>query len=122
MANLLERSVMLTIGLAAVMREVADSLTDELVKRGEATTEEGRKVFDEAVDKARDEALSLRDRFDSQVQRGYRDMGIASSDQLEEMQLKIAQLEHRVSLLEKEHEARAGDECGAAAAERATAG
>lgn len=122
MANLIERSIMLTIGVAAVMREVADSLTEELVKRGEATTQEGRQAFDEAVDKAKDEARTLRDRFDSQVQRGYRDVGIASSDQLEEMQLKIAQLEHRVSLLEKEHEAVAGDERGAASAERATAG
>lgn len=122
MANFIERSVMLTIGVAAVMREIADSLTEELVKRGEATTQEGRQVFDEAVDKARDEARGLRDRFDSQVQRGYRDMGIASSGQMEEMQLKIAQLEHRVSLLEKEHEMAAGDENGGAPVNRATAG
>ena len=104
MANLLERSILLTIGLAAVAREVAESLADEMVKRGEVTSEEGRKAFDEAVVKAKDEARLLRGRFDSQVQRGYRDMGIASGEQLEDMQLKIAQLEHRVALLEAAYE------------------
>ncbi|RJQ43997.1 MAG: hypothetical protein C4534_07110 [Gaiellales bacterium] len=109
MSSHFERGILLTLGLAAVAREVAESLADELVRRGEDFSGEGRRAFDDAVEKAKDEARTLRDRFDSQVQRGYRDMGIASSDQLEDMRLKIAQLEHRVSLLEAAYEELAGE-------------
>lgn len=122
MANFLERSVLMTIGVAAAMREVADALTDELVERGAATTEEGRAAFDEAVDKAKGEARSLRGRFDSQLKRGYRDMGIATSERLDDMQLKIAQLEHRLALLEAALEAATGEGGLAPAAGEATTG
>lgn len=122
MANFLERSALLTIGVAAVMREVADSLTEELVKRGEATTAEGRKAFDEVVDAAKDEARTLRGRFDAQIKRGYRDMGIASDERLDDMQLKIAQLEHRLALLEAAFESVVGAGAAVDAADAPSAG
>lgn len=110
--NLFERSILLSIGLAAVAKELVDSMTEEMVKRGEATAEEGRKAFDEAVDKTREEARTMRGRFDATIQRGYRDMGVATSEQMDEIQLKLAQLEHRLSLVEAELASRreAGDE------------
>jgi polyhydroxyalkanoate synthesis regulator phasin len=100
MSNLFERSIFLSIGVAAVAKELADTLTEELVKRGATTTEEGRQAFEEVVDKAKGEASTMRGKFDSKIQRGYRDMGVATSEQVDEMQLKIAQLEHRMTLLE----------------------
>lgn len=122
MANLFERSILLTIGVAAVAREVAESLAGDLVKIGEATTEDGRQAVNDTVEKAKEEARTLRSRFDSQVKRGYSDMGIASNDRLDEMQLKIAQLEHRVALLEAALESLAGPDEAEPVAEEASAG
>ena len=102
MANLLERSILMTIGAASLSRDVAEALAGELTGRGRETTDEGREAVNELVQKARDETRVAKSRFDASMQRTFRDFGVATQDQLEEMQLKIAQLEHRLSLLEAE--------------------
>jgi len=106
MNNLLEQSLLLTLGAAALTKEIAESVVGELVKRGEMTSEDGRQAVDEVVNKAKGEARSLRSRFDDTLQRNMQDLGLAPRQQVEELQLKVAQLEHRLSLLEAEQKAR----------------
>lgn len=100
MANLFERSILMTLGAAMLTKEMAESLADNLSQKGEETTALGREAVDEAVDKAKDEARSLRGRFDDTIQRNFRDLGLANGSEIEELKLKMAQLEHRISLLE----------------------
>lgn len=100
MSNLFERSILMTLGAAVLTREMAESLAGSLAQRGEDTTALGREAVDEAVAKAKTEARSLRGRFDDTLQRNFRDLGLVSSVDVEELQLKIAQLEHRLALLE----------------------
>ena len=105
MSNLLERSILMTIGAASLTRDVAEALTNEFVGRGQRTTDEGREAVNDLVDRARDETRAAKGRIDLSLQRTFRDMGLATSEQLEEMELKLAQLEHRLSLLEAAAEA-----------------
>ncbi|MHB9111264.1 MAG: phasin family protein [Thermoleophilia bacterium] len=100
MANLLERSILMTLGAAMLTKEMAESLADSLAQKGGETTALGREAVDEAVDKAKEEARTLRDRFDDTIQRNFRELGLAPSTEIEELKLKVAQLEHRISLLE----------------------
>jgi len=100
MANILERSILMTLGAAMLTKEMAESLADNLAQKGGETTDLGREAVEEAVDKAKDEARSLRGRFDDTIQRNFREMGLAPSTEVEELKLKMAQLEHRISLLE----------------------
>ncbi len=110
MSNLLERSILMTIGAASLSRDVAEALAGELVGRGRETTDEGRESVNELVQKARDETRTAKSRIDASLQRTFRDIGVATEDQLEEMQLKIAQLEHRLSLLEADTTARKAEQ------------
>lgn len=100
MANMLERSILMTLGAAMLTKEMAESLADSLAQRGGETTALGREAVDEAVDKAKEEARSLRGRFDDTLQRNFRELGLAPSTEIEELKLKVAQLEHRIKLLE----------------------
>ncbi|MFA6000801.1 MAG: hypothetical protein WC828_01645 [Thermoleophilia bacterium] len=100
MSNLLEQSILMTLGAAAITKEVAESVVGELVKRGQMTSDEGRQAVDEVIDKTKGEARSLRSRFDETLQKNLQDLGLAPKQQLEDLQLKVAQLEHRISLLE----------------------
>ncbi len=100
MNELLQRSILLTIGAAALTLEMTESLASEMVKRGQETTEESRKAVEEFMDRARDEARSFRGNMDSSLKKTLSDIGVPSREQLAEMELKIAQLEHRLSLLE----------------------
>lgn len=100
MANMLERSILMTLGAAMLTKEMAESLAESLANKGEETTALGRETVDEAVDKAKEEARSLRGRFDDTIQRNFRELGLAPSTEIEELKLKVAQLEHRIRLLE----------------------
>lgn len=104
MNNLLERSFFLTLGAAALTKEVAEGVVSELVKRGQITSDEGRKTVDEVVEQAKNETRGLRTRIDEAMQRNLQDLGLAPREQVEDLQLKIAQLEHRISLLETAQE------------------
>jgi polyhydroxyalkanoate synthesis regulator phasin len=100
MSNLFERSILMAIGAAAITREMAESLTEQFVQRGQSTTEEGRQAVGELVDRAKDETRQVKGRLDHSLSRTFRDMGLATHDQVEDMELKLAQIEHRLSLLE----------------------
>ncbi|MFA5802066.1 MAG: hypothetical protein WC911_06265 [Thermoleophilia bacterium] len=100
MSNLLENGFLMTLGAAAITREVAESIVGELVKHGQMTSDEGRQAVDEVIDKTKGEARSLRNRFDKTLQNSFQDLGLAPRQQMEDLQLKVAQLEHRINLLE----------------------
>lgn len=117
MANMLERSILMTLGAAMLTKEMAESLAESLAQKGGETTTLGREAVDEAVDKAKEEARSLRGRFDDTIQRNFRELGLAPSTEIEELKLKVAQLEHRIRLLEADSPAAPDEpeESGAAA-------
>jgi polyhydroxyalkanoate synthesis regulator phasin len=117
MASLLERSILMTLGAAMLTKEMAESLGDSLAQKGGETTSLGREAVDEAVDKAKEEARSLRGRFDSTIQRNFRELGLAPSTEVDELKLKVAQLEHRIKLLEADSTAMKTPEMAAAGQE-----
>ena len=112
MANLIERSILLTIGAASLTLDMTEAFAGELMKRGQDTTDERRKAMDELVDRARDEARSFRGNIDSGLKKALQDMGMPSSARLEEIELKLAQLEHRITLLEDGGTSQAEKESG----------
>ncbi len=100
MSNLLERSILMTLGAASLTRDMAEAAIGDFINRGQEARGEGREAVNELVGKARDETRAARGRIDASLQRTFRDMGLATGEQLEELELKLAQLEHRISLLE----------------------
>ncbi|MHB8859796.1 MAG: phasin family protein [Thermoleophilia bacterium] len=109
MSNPLERSILMALGAAAISKEMADSIAGSLAQKGEETTALGREAVDEAVEKAREETRSLRGRFDDTLRRNFRELGLARDEDVDELKLKVAQLEHRISLLEARSEAPAAE-------------
>ncbi len=116
MTNLLERSILMTLGAAVLTKEIAESLAGSLTQKGEDTTASGREAIDEAVAKAKDETKSLRLRFDDTIQRNFRELGLAQNTDIDELKLKVAQLEHRLNLLEGKRDKLPVDEASAAEA------
>lgn len=114
MNDLLQRSILLTIGAAALTLDMTESLASDMIRRGQETTDESRKAVDEFMERARDEVRNFRGSMDSSLQSTLRDIGIPSGEKIMEMELKIAQLEHRLSLLENGKSAAGGDEAGTA--------
>jgi polyhydroxyalkanoate synthesis regulator phasin len=99
--DLIERTFLIGVGAAAFTKDRVQELVEEFVKRGELSSEEGRDLVDSLVARSRDEARSAMKRADSSLQGALRDFGIITRRELEDLETRVRQLEHRVALLER---------------------
>lgn len=101
MAKLFERSVLTALGAAAVASETIEALARELVRSGNGSAGEAPSGGDELAGRIIDEARQLKGRLNDITERAFREAGFTSNQRFDDMELKLAQLEHRLSLLEK---------------------
>ncbi|HJW76419.1 MAG TPA: hypothetical protein VJ787_12250 [Thermoleophilia bacterium] len=121
--NPLEKTLLLALGVAALTRERVQEVVDEVVRRGELTRREGKELVDDLTDRIGEQGSGLRERLDASLQDTFRQWGFATRNEWEELNLKVAQLEHRLALLEGSHTAGTamGDEAGASSPSSAEA-
>jgi len=98
--DLIERTFLAGMGAAALTKDRVQELVEDLVRRGQLSSDEGRDVVDRLVARSRDEARTVLKRADSSLQGAYRDLGISTKRELEDLDFRIRQLEMRVQLLE----------------------
>lgn len=90
------------VGAAALTKERTEELVDELAGRGKVSREEARQLVDEVVGRWRREATRAGERATSTFSGVFREVGLVTRAEYEELELRLAQLEHRLRLLERE--------------------
>ena len=105
--DLIERTFLVGVGAAAFTKDRVQELVEEFVRRGELSSDEGRDMVDRLVARSRDEARSAMKKADSSLQGALRDLGLTTRRELEDLELRVRQLEHRVALLEADSGRRA---------------
>jgi polyhydroxyalkanoate synthesis regulator phasin len=100
--NPLETLGLAGIGVVALVAQRADELAAEIGERVGVERDEVRSVIADVVDSWRREAARLGETGGNVAARAAAELGTASRDVVEELQLRVAQLEHRVKLLERE--------------------
>ena len=98
--GLLEKLLLAAVGAVALTGERADALADELAARGSATREEVRDALGDVATRWRGDALRVGERAGAGLAGLYRDLGLVTREEVEELELRVAQLEHRLRLLE----------------------
>ena len=98
--DLLERIALATVGAAALTAERADALADELADRGMVRRDEARALIDDVSARWRGDATRFGEMAGSTLDRLFRELGLVTKDDMEELELRLAQLEHRLRLLE----------------------
>jgi polyhydroxyalkanoate synthesis regulator phasin len=98
--DLLEKALLAGLGAVALTKERADDLVDELTKRGRMSGEEAREVVDELTHRWRGDAIRLSERAGATVSGLSRELGLVTRREWEELELRLAQVEHRLRLLE----------------------
>ena len=99
--DLLERLAFSAIGAAALTAERADAIADELAERGLARRDEARALLDELSARWRGDATRLGEKAGATMEVLFRELGLVTREDLLDLELRIAQLEHRLSLLEE---------------------
>ena len=90
------------VGVASLTKERTDELVDELSGRGKLTRDEARELVDEVVGRWRGEATRMGERAGSTLSGLFRELGLVTRRDYDELELRLAQLEHRLRLVEKE--------------------
>jgi polyhydroxyalkanoate synthesis regulator phasin len=103
--DLLERLALAGVGAVVLTAERVDELTNELVERGGMRREEARQLLEDSVTRWRDDSARLVERAGGNMQSLFRSVGLFTRDDYEELELRVAQLEHRLRLVEKSAEA-----------------
>jgi polyhydroxyalkanoate synthesis regulator phasin len=113
--DLIERVFLLGVGAAALTKDRVQELVEELVRRGQLSGEEGREVADRLVARSREEARAAAKKADSSLQGAYREIGLVTRRDVEDIEFRLRQLEHRVLLLEAAEDAASSSSAGGSA-------
>ena len=90
------------IGFATLGVEAADELADELARRVGVDRDAMRGAVRDTLQAWRTEAERLGVRRDEAVERAFAKAGLVRREEIDDLALRVAQLEHRIRLLEHE--------------------
>jgi len=106
--ELLERLALAGIGAVALTADRAEELARDLTGRGELRRDEARQTIEEAMTRWRGDATRLTERAGASLQSVFDQLGLISREVHDELELRVAQLEHRLRLAESRLESRSG--------------
>jgi polyhydroxyalkanoate synthesis regulator phasin len=82
------------------MAEPASSDVDRIVTMLGLRLDEARSLFDEVTSRWRGDAVRVGEGSKRRVQELARELGLVTRDEWDDLELRVAQLEHRLRLLE----------------------
>jgi polyhydroxyalkanoate synthesis regulator phasin len=97
----LETLTLAGLGALALAAQRGDDLADEVAKRVGVEREEMRAAFADALQSWLREARRVGESTGDAAARIGAELGIASRDVVDDLELRVAQLEHRLKLLER---------------------
>jgi polyhydroxyalkanoate synthesis regulator phasin len=88
------------LGFATLGLEAADELADDLARRVGVDRDAMRGAVRDTLEAWRNEAERLGARRDEAIERALAKAGLAPREEVDDLALRVAQLEHRIRLLE----------------------
>src|SRR3954468_4486776 len=95
-----EKLVLAGVGAVALTAERVDALVEELSARGGMGREEARSLVEELIGRWRNETVRIGERTGSGLAGVFHELGLVTRGEVEELELRVAQLEHRLRLVE----------------------
>jgi polyhydroxyalkanoate synthesis regulator phasin len=94
------RVALALVGAVALTAERADELADALATRGGLSRDEVRSWIDDATTRWRGDAMRVGEKAGATLNGALRELGLVTRDEWDELELRVAQLEHRLRLVE----------------------
>jgi polyhydroxyalkanoate synthesis regulator phasin len=98
--ELVERLALAGVGAVALTTDRADQLARDLADRGDLRRDEVRQAIEDAMVRWRGDATRLTERAGESFQTLFDQLGIVTREAYDELELRVAQLEHRLRLAE----------------------
>jgi polyhydroxyalkanoate synthesis regulator phasin len=97
-----KRFALALVGAVALTAERADELADALASRGGMSRDDVRTWIDEATTRWRGDAVRVGEKAGATVNGVLHELGLVTREEWDELELRLAQLEHRMRLVETE--------------------
>jgi polyhydroxyalkanoate synthesis regulator phasin len=105
LAEFLKKSVAFGVGAAAFSAEKMKQFADEMVAKGELTSDEANKFMDEMTTKADQEKKTIQDWMHEQMAKMLQQMGAAEAARVACLERRVAAIEAHIGLVVAEPEA-----------------
>ena len=103
----IEQAILASVGAAALTKDRAEGIVADLVARGYVGAEEGRSIVTRLMARARGEGppaqTGLLGRIEGGAQSAFRELGLATEANIDDLRVRLAELERRLTLLEGAH-------------------
>jgi polyhydroxyalkanoate synthesis regulator phasin len=96
----LERIALAGVGAVALTAERVDQLADALADRGGLKREEARATITELSTRWRGDSVRWSERAGTGLAGLFHELGLVTREEWDELELRVAQLEHRLRLVE----------------------
>ena len=96
----LERVGLAALGAIALTAERADALAEDLARAGGMRRDEARELIEQTTHRWRGEAVRFSERAGAGLEGFLQQLGLVSRSDFEDLELRVAQLEHRLRLVE----------------------
>jgi polyhydroxyalkanoate synthesis regulator phasin len=103
--NAVEQLLLAALGAVSLTAERVEELAESLAERGGMRRDEARSAIDDLARRWRDDATRATERAGAGMHGVLRELGLVLRSEFEELELRVAQLEHRLKLLEGREEA-----------------
>lgn len=97
MFDLIKKTMLTGIGLAAITKDKAEELAKELIKKGELSEKEGKELVDELLKKSEQAGKDLDTKIEGLVQKALGKMDLASKKDISQLAAKIEHLEKKTT-------------------------
>ena len=93
MFELIKKTMMTGVGLAAMTREKIEEMAKELTEKGEMTEKEGRELVDELVKKSEKTKKDLETKMEGIVEKVLGKMNLATKEDISKIEKRLKSLE-----------------------------
>jgi len=100
----LEQVFLAALGAVSLTAERAEELAESLAERGGMRRDDARSAIDDLMRRWRGDTTRMTERAGSSLHGVLRELGLVLRSEYEELELRVAQLEHRLRLLEGREE------------------
>jgi len=95
-----ERLLLAAFGALSLSADRFEGLADRLAELGGVRRDEARSALEELQARWRGDAVRVSERTGKTLERVFQELGLVSRRELDELELRVAQLEHRMRLVE----------------------
>ncbi len=89
MRELMERGILASVGIMSLTREKAQTVVDELVKRGEVKRDESKGLVDRLVERGDEERGNFRKMVREELGKVAHELNLATRDDLQALEKKV---------------------------------